>query len=711
MKKMLVLMLLAVMSAGVSAALIAYDPFEGNDAADVDTTTGGTGWTGAWSKTTTTAAHFVFSDPGNTFDTLDVAGQKALFLGSGGGTARYNRSISSVTVDGSNPELWFSYILELNETQSGRGCGVELTNGGTSVVALGKGVNKNIGIGTAFTTDFVNTTLTRPGVSFLVLKLEFDGTDTIATIYGAKGDEAGFDISDVATFGATYSITLTGPVTIDGVNLYGYHSSTLTNSIDEVRLGDSYGDFFETDLANTPVPGDTVPGVSLTTDLSWQPPTPSTYIATGYDVWFGTEPNELNIAAYDITQIAVKQAGTTILNADLVTEWGAGLVNGQKYYWYVDAYEPNGLSDILHLGDLWSFTAIPSNVIINDDPVSVTVAAGFDQEVFTVNASNATGYQWYKSTDAVSYTELAGETLASLTLGNVQQDDEGWYFCHVDGIDPQDSAAAQLMTERLVGYWTFDNTLADAESGLTTTVIDPNETDGIPPVWGYGADADAIVGTGSLELNNSDDPSYNVGGWLQIDNSADLFNFYPQGLTISTWIKTPAGQSGEYNEIVSKNAGVTATRLFHRVAGTNGLFRMGSPGATTQQSISDGQWHLMVSTYDPTTGTAQVYLDGTARNSFSPTPETNSAPLTIGGSSSEGAEFGWIGFIDDVKIYTYPRTAEDVAQEYFDVTGKRSCIYEFDGAAVDLSGNCIADIADVAMLAEFWLDNGLYPAP
>lgn len=714
MKTGIVMMLLMGLAAGtVQAALIAYEPFEGVDGTDVDTTTGGTGWTGAWSDTRGAATQFVFSDPGLTFGGLETSGLKATYLGNGaGGNTRYSRSLgSAITVDASNPELWASYVLDLNETQAGRGCGVELTNGGSPVVGFGKGINRalaigegdDLGVGSAALN--VAPVVAKSGATFFVLKLAFDGADTVATVYAAKGTETGFDISDVGTFGGSATITLSGPITIDGVNLFGYHGSTATNSVDDIRIGDSYGDFFETDLANTPIPGNNDSDVSLATDLEWQPPTPSTYIATGYDVWFGTEPNELD-PARDMTQIAVKQAATAVLNADLVTEWGAGLVNGQKYYWQVDAYEPNVLGDTLHPGDLWNFTAIPPNVIINDDPVSVTVAAG-DEAVFTVNAANAAGYLWYKSTDAVTYTELSGETSQSLTLSNVQQEHEGWYFCHVDGIEPQDSTAARLMTERLLGHWTFDNTLDAAVGGLTATAVDPNEDNAIAPSVGYGTDGDAMIGMGSLSLDNSE---ISEGGWLSVPGSEQLYNFYPQGLTISTWIKTTV--SG-YDEIVSKNYDDGASRFFHRLAGSNGLFRFGSAGAWTNGAINDGDWHLMVTTYDPATKTTQVYLDGEPRGSasMSPTSEGNLAPITIGGSALPNAtkDSAWNGFIDDVKIYTYALTTEAIAQEYFDVTGVASCIYEFDGAAFDVNNDCVVNMADMAMVAQYWLDSGLYP--
>ncbi|MCK4998102.1 MAG: PEP-CTERM sorting domain-containing protein [Anaerohalosphaera sp.] len=239
MKAVIILAVVAVaLTAGiVNGGLIAYEGFDGTAGSDVDTTGSGTGWAGTWSKSTTTAAAFVYEDPGLVHKTLDVTGLSATFKGNGGGTARYSRSLASaVTLDTAGDEVWVSYILDMKEVQAGRGFGIELTSAGTSVAAFGKGINKSSGLGTKFTSDWVNVG-NPSGVKLLMLQLSFDGTDTTATMY--------IDGSATAPLGsasATGSITIAGSITIDGVNLFGYHSSTLDNTLDEIRIGDTQAD-------------------------------------------------------------------------------------------------------------------------------------------------------------------------------------------------------------------------------------------------------------------------------------------------------------------------------------------------------------------------------------------------------------------------------------------------------------------------------------
>lgn len=240
MKSVMLLAVVAVvLTAGiVNGGLIAYEGFEGTAGLDVDGTGSGTGWAGAWSKSTTTAAAFVYEDPGLAYKDLAVTGLSATFVGSGGGTARYNRGLASaVTLDTAGDEVWVSYILDMKEVFAGRGFGIELTNGGTSVVAMGKGVNKSSGLGTAFTTADWQNVGNPSGVKLLMLKLAYDGTDTTATMY-----IDGLATAPLGDASAVGSITLAGSVTIDGVNLYGYHSSTVDNTLDEIRIGDTKAD-------------------------------------------------------------------------------------------------------------------------------------------------------------------------------------------------------------------------------------------------------------------------------------------------------------------------------------------------------------------------------------------------------------------------------------------------------------------------------------
>ena len=240
MKKILFMGMVVMVFTGMTqAALIAYEGFEG--VAGEEVSGSGSGWAvdSAWG-TTSTVGTFVYEDPGLTHKTLQVSGLSATFKGDGltQEVVRYGRNLETpVTLTTAGDEVWASYILDMKETLAGRGFGVELTDSGTSVVAFGKGVNKSSGLGTAFTTADLLNVGNPSGVKLLMLKLAYDGTDTQATLY--------IDGSATAPLGsasALGSITLAGAITIDGVNLVGYHKSTLDNTLDELRIGDTKAD-------------------------------------------------------------------------------------------------------------------------------------------------------------------------------------------------------------------------------------------------------------------------------------------------------------------------------------------------------------------------------------------------------------------------------------------------------------------------------------
>ena len=67
----------------------------------------------------------------------------------------------------------------------------------------------------------------------------------------------------------------------------------------------------------------------------------------------------------------------------------------------------------------------------------------------------------------------------------------------------------------------------------------------------------------------------------------------------------------------------------------------------------------------------------------------------------------WDGLIDDVRIYNYGLTAEEVAMIY----GSSVCIYSKDPLpswlSVDLNEDCTVSLDDFAILAGEWLNGGV----
>jgi hypothetical protein len=343
------------------------------------------------------------------------------------------------------------------------------------------------------------------------------------------------------------------------------------------------------------------------------------------------------------------------------------------------------------------------------EPASLTVAAGATA-VLEVEAINSTGYQWYKvGTGALSDTgKYSGTATSTLTITNVQLAEEGDYECVATGPTGSDtSESALLMTERLVGLWKFEGDLTDT---VTTEVTGAPVHDGI---YVGGSEAYDASGISGQALSFLDDPNH-----LVISGDATDFNFYPQGFTASAWIKTTANL--DWQSVFSKNPGATSgfsmsvePALSNRFSAALFGNPIASVGSATE-NISDDQWHMATMTYDPNVGSGigslEFYVDGLSEGStaVSGTYPTGPESLVLG-TSLDGTS-PLIGSMDDVRVYSYSLNDIDVAQLYMDTTGLPVC-YTDPGPA-DISGDCIVNIVDIALMAAQWLEDGnSYPSP
>ena len=77
-------------------------------------------------------------------------------------------------------------------------------------------------------------------------------------------------------------------------------------------------------------------------------------------------------------------------------------------------------------------------------------------------------------------------------------------------------------------------------------------------------------------------------------------------------------------------------------------------------------------------------------------------PVWIGGRSDSSSRF-WNGLIDDVRIYSYALTAEELAAVMAG-TGCESY------PSADFNRDCIVNLVDMAMLSSAWLECNRVPA-
>lgn len=465
--------------------------------------------------------------------------------------------------------------------------------------------------------------------------------------------------------------------------------------LDDVTISDPY-------VANNPTPGNGQTNVPVTTNLSWSVPEAFTPLA--YNVYLGTDPNVDEFAALQFTGTSIDPSPS------------GDLAFGTTYYWRVDAIDPNEGSPVTYRGTTWRFTTIPEEVILQTNPASQTVPAGSTVE-FTAEFLNASDYSWYKSADAVISVDddqELGVYTNTLTLTDVQLDDEGWYYCLASNSKPSQAASgmARLMIRRLVGWWKLDGNLNDSVQEVLPAA---------PVHNGVAADPNFAVG-----LDGGACRFFGDGQTVVIENSGDYFNFYPQGMTANVWVNT---QTTDWDGILSKQVRVDTTpanwigwvvdisnnpnQPHFTVRGAHGdLFG--------PVNIKDGNWHMITAVMDPQTQTSRIYVDGLLRASSAAydmsTLTLTQEPLTLGAETAAGTVGSLSGLVDDVRIWNYALTDNAVAKLYTDLYAAVEPDIELCPVypTFDISGpagqpDCRVNLYDLAVAAASWMECNAVP--
>lgn len=198
----------------VQAASVVVEDFTYDDG-PVAGLNGGLGWAGPWGATSDSPSEF------------EVVSNQAIYMGNGGGqTPRtQDRVFSSSYVLDADTTITLSFDLIVNETQSGRGIGLLLTDSSAGEsIFFGKQINGEYGahssIGSGGTL-YADTGAS--GTMALVATLTSDGTDTFVSV-SANGAAAGTGTISGTQF------------SFDSMSLNGYHQSTTTNGVDSIDL-------------------------------------------------------------------------------------------------------------------------------------------------------------------------------------------------------------------------------------------------------------------------------------------------------------------------------------------------------------------------------------------------------------------------------------------------------------------------------------------
>jgi hypothetical protein len=436
------------------------------------------------------------------------------------------------------------------------------------------------------------------------------------------------------------------------------------------------------------------------------------FLDEGYtcNVYFGADPNV--------------RLNEMVLEDTLDTTYDPGGPEGlldydTTYYWCVDTNDPNeGGTPVTLPGVTWSFTTITEYVVITREPANTTVPVGGTAE-FSVDALSVTdiSYEWYKDVKFPG-TDILVTTDEVLTIEDVQLADEGYYYCVLTNEKaPTVSTMGRLMTERMVGWWKLDGNLSDS----VTEVVPGVETHS-GDVTGDDPDyvSDGIDGGMAVDFTGD-------GRVISLHDSSEYFNFYPQGMTISLWIRVGADRDdGVMNKqmipedpysdsvgwLIGANSSIGAEFTVHPEDTLSGMDDYGD--------IFDSEWHLLTAVTDPGSQTFRIYVDGVVRSESDAfdlgSLPLNTEPVIIGAEDSEGLN-AFRGQVDDIRMWNYPLETLDIAILYLDYNeDKDICLYQDeDWLKFDYAGEpgeasyCRINIEDMVEFASTWLECHLVP--
>lgn len=237
----------------------------------------------------------------------------------------------------------------------------------------------------------------------------------------------------------------------------------------------------------------------------------------------------------------------------------------------------------------------------------------------------------------------------------------------------------------LVGWWELDGDVNDSSG---------NNNHG------------SVVGSASYVTGKIDqaihitNPKDTDDNYVEIGEGESDYDL-TDAITVTAWIKMTTQMYERYNKtrnIVAK--GESAWNLYmwseSRVKFHCSGLSVGDEYAMGGVDVADRQWHHVAGTYDGSN--ICVYIDGVKEDCLAATGSisTNDYNVSIGSDLQDPNE-AWTDFIDDVRIYDYALSAEEIMY----LAGLRN----------DLSEDGNVDFKDFAVLGNNWLkEQDLWPA-
>jgi outer membrane lipoprotein-sorting protein len=275
-----------------------------------------------------------------------------------------------------------------------------------------------------------------------------------------------------------------------------------------------------------------------------------------------------------------------------------------------------------------------------------------DLKLSWMSGANAAGHKVYLGTNPDSLKLLADVNDSTFTLTSALERGAAYYW-RVDEVQSDGSVEIgdvwSFSPGGLVGFWKLDEgsggTAADSSGNNLHGTIAGN------PAWIDGAEGHA------LQFNGD-------GGYVDLGNDSSL-NITNQ-ITVAAWIKVDTFDC-EWQAVITK--GDDSWRLQRN--GTESSIEFACTGAFVPNAlvgslfgtvnVNDGRWHHVAGTYDGSK--ICLYVDGKLDVSSEATGSVivNDYNVLIG-ANAEKPDRNFKGSIDEVRIYSYALSAEEIKE-------------------------------------------------
>ena len=180
---------------------------------------------------------------------------------------------------------------------------------------------------------------------------------------------------------------------------------------------------------------------------------------------------------------------------------------------------------------------------------------------------------------------------------------------------------------------------------------------------------------------------YALGNGLNMDGSNDYVSLPKPTLnsfTIEYWVKTTmtsltGSQWYGGNGIVDAEVGGSTSDFGTSLLNGKIAFGVGNPDVTIQSTttINNGSWYHVAATWDGSTGTMKLYINGTLEATGSGATGTRSAPPGIRIGSIQTAIQYFSGSIDEVRIWNSVRTQSEIQNNMNNEVSTNSALVEY----------------------------------